>query len=168
MKTSTPRASWYSQLIVIIIIAFVLLCMYLGYQELQKPAPVSDDIQSGPELVDTVDEPDTDNIGNGGVVINEITLSKGTTAEVSGLSLTFNHFVADYRCPVDVQCIQAGAIVVNVTMEMDSKKETRNFPSDEVPYEFAGKAISIVKIAPEAHSEKTIAEEDYRITFKVE
>ncbi len=100
--------------------------------------------------------------------VGDITLSVGETKKVGDVSVTFNKFLNDYRCPIDVQCIQAGAIVVNVTMKDSVHTETRNFPSDEVPYPFGTHRISIIDIAPAAHSKKEIKESEYRITFHIE
>lgn len=97
----------------------------------------------------------------------DVTIAVGNTGTAAGVSIKLNDFVNDYRCPKDVQCIQAGAVVVNVTIGADGKKITRNFPSDEVPFEFQGYAISIKDIKPDLLSGKTIAKEDYRITFQV-
>ena len=97
----------------------------------------------------------------------KVTLSVGQTGGGDGFSIKFNSFIQDYRCPVDVVCIQGGAIVVNVTMTHDGKVETRNFPSDEAPYLFDGRHVSIVDIAPPALSTKQIKESEYRITFLI-
>ncbi len=107
---------------------------------------------------------------NGGVVPadGDVTIAIGKTAVVGGLSLTLNSFIQDNRCPVDVVCIEAGAVTVNVTMKDSSKSETRNFPSDEVPYEFDGYKISIVDINPPARSTVEIKDTEYRITFHVQ
>lgn len=98
----------------------------------------------------------------------EVTLRVGETGNFSNLSLTFNEFIADYRCPIDVQCIQAGAVVANITLKSGEEELTLNKPSDEVPLEFAGYEISIVNTNPPAMSQKTIDPKDYVVTFLVE
>jgi hypothetical protein len=100
--------------------------------------------------------------------VNEVSLTPDVTADVSGLSIRFNSLVQDNRCPVDVQCIEAGAVTANVTLENDGKSETRNLPSDEVPYEFNGYKVSIVSVSPEARSTVSIKPNEYKVTFKVE
>lgn len=103
------------------------------------------------------------------VASHDVTLSIGATETVvDDISLTLNSFVSDNRCPVDVQCIEAGAVVVNVTMKKGTAVETRNFPSDEVPYVFMGHSFAITQITPVANSKVTIDPKDYKITFRVE
>lgn len=98
---------------------------------------------------------------------NLITLKVGETKIVGPLSLTLNSFVQDNRCPIDVQCIEAGAVTVNVTMSEGTNTETRNFPSDEVPYAFGDHLISISDIAPLRKVNQEIPAGEYVITFKV-
>lgn len=98
----------------------------------------------------------------------EVMLGVGQMGNFSNLSLTFNEFIADYRCPIDVQCIQAGAVVANITLKSGEEVLTLNKPSDEVPLEFAGYKISIVNTNPPAMSQKIIDPKDYVVTFLVE
>ncbi|MDQ5883237.1 MAG: hypothetical protein QG654_149 [Patescibacteria group bacterium] len=98
----------------------------------------------------------------------EISLEVGKTEIFSNLSITFNTLVADYRCPADVQCIEAGAVVANITLEAGEEEITLNKPSDEVPLEFAGYRISIIDTKPQLLSGKDINPKDYVVTFLVE
>lgn len=98
----------------------------------------------------------------------EITLGVKEKGSVADFSITFNEFIQDSRCPIDVQCIQAGAVNINVTMQVGAKKVTRNFPSDEVPQQFEGYKISIVDVLPKRMSKKEINPNDYKITFQIE
>lgn len=100
-------------------------------------------------------------------VPSEVVLSVNQSAKIGDLVLTLNSVQNDYRCPVDVQCIQAGAINSNVTFEVLGKTITKNMPSDEVPQEFEKYKISIVEINPPALSKTRIEQKDYRITFRV-
>jgi len=97
----------------------------------------------------------------------DITLGVGEKGTVGTLSVTFNAFVQDSRCPVDVECIQAGAVNINVTFTSGNTTVTKNMPSDEVPQQFAGYHISIVNIAPDRHSREEIPPNAYRITFHI-
>lgn len=98
----------------------------------------------------------------------DVTVSIGEKKTVDTLSITLNKFVQDSRCPIDVTCIQAGAVTVNVTMTDGVKTETKNFPSDEAPQTFGAYKVSIVGIEPARESTKVIADKDYKITFRVE
>ena len=98
---------------------------------------------------------------------NEITVSMGQSQTIRGITITLNSFVQESRCPVDAVCIEAGAVVVNVTLSGYGKTISRNFPSDEAPFEFGDFDISIERIEPALYSNRTILESEYVITFKV-
>jgi hypothetical protein len=98
---------------------------------------------------------------------SDITLDVGKSGEVQGLKVTFNSFVQDSRCPIDVQCIQAGAVTINVTFAHGPHIETKNMPSDEVPQIFDEYKISIVHVAPARESKTEIQKDAYRVTFHV-
>jgi heat shock protein HslJ len=98
----------------------------------------------------------------------DVTLGIGDTATVDTLAITLNKFVQDSRCPIDVTCIQAGAVTVNVTLTQGSTTLTKNFPSDEAPQVFGDYKIAIKEIAPARESKKEINPKDYKITFHVE
>lgn len=97
-----------------------------------------------------------------------VVLHTHETATFHDLRLTLNAVVQDYRCPIDVKCIQAGSIVANVMIKKGDIVETRNFPSDEVPYPFGEYRISISDVAPKAMSKKKISDEEYAVTFHFE
>lgn len=103
----------------------------------------------------------------GAPVPADITLGVGETGKVENLAITFNKSVQDSRCPIDVQCIQAGAVNINVTFAQGPHVETTNMPSDEVPQEFEGYKISIIDVNPPRKSQTEINPSDYEITFHV-
>jgi hypothetical protein len=98
----------------------------------------------------------------------DITLGVGEKKTVGDLTVTFNKFVQDSRCAIDVVCIQAGAVNVNVTLADSTHAETKNFPSDEAPQTFGEYKVSIINIEPARQSTKVIPEKDYKITFHIE
>lgn len=100
-------------------------------------------------------------------VDENVTLAVGEKKKIDDLTITLNSFVQDSRCPIDVVCIQAGAVTVNVTLADSSHYITKNFPSDEIPYSFGKYRISIVDIAPPRQNQKEILPSQYRITFHV-
>jgi len=87
---------------------------------------------------------------------------------LGGLGLTFNALVNDYRCPTDVVCIEAGAVNTNITVSEDDETQTLNYSSDGIPLGFEGYTISIIGVSPNAHSEKTIPQAEYSVTFHIE
>jgi len=96
-----------------------------------------------------------------------LTLAVGQKGNVNGLIITLNAFVQDSRCPIDVVCIQAGAVTVNVTLTDATHSEMKNFPSDEVPQKFGKYRVSIADIATPRQNQKEVLEGQYRITFHV-
>jgi hypothetical protein len=98
----------------------------------------------------------------------DVTLTEGETKEATGLKITFHLLSQDYRCPVDAQCIEAGSVLADVTLQSGEQVITRSLPSDEVPYEFAGYKISIVKVTPDLLSGIEIRPAKYTVTFHVE
>lgn len=96
-----------------------------------------------------------------------VSLKTGETKEAAGLTITFNRLVQDSRCPIDVQCIQAGAVNTNITLQIGDQRSVQNYASDGVPLEFAGYAVSIIDVNPPARSSQPIVQPDYRVTFNV-
>jgi hypothetical protein len=106
---------------------------------------------------------------NGGRVMAPQTLSVpvGATVEALGLTLTLDAVKNDYRCPIDVECIEAGAVNTNITLS-DGEEEFKTFySSDGIPLNWNGYNISIVTVAPDLYSNKTIDPSDYVVTFHV-
>lgn len=125
-------------------------------EEVDAPVVLEDDSDT---LGDEVVLPDTDGY---------LVLGVGETGRVDDLTLTFNEMVADYRCPVEVQCIEGGAVVAGVTTRMPGEGRTFNMPSDEVPQEIGDYRISIVDVAPPLQSEAMLDPLAYEVTFLVE
>ncbi len=97
-----------------------------------------------------------------------VTMSVGDNRKIDDLSITFNRFVQDSRCPVDVQCIQAGSAVVAITLKTAQKIEVKNLSSADTNYMFEGYEVKIISVQPEAMSKRGILESEYKITFHIE
>lgn len=97
----------------------------------------------------------------------DITLAVGQKGSVDDLDITFNSMVQDNRCPVDIHCDEGGAVTINVTFTKGTQTVTKNMPSDEVPQQFAGYAISILKTAPDRMTVEEIPPNAYTVTFHV-
>lgn len=100
-------------------------------------------------------------------VTAQATAGVGETVFAGGVRITLHEVVADYRCPVDVQCIQGGAITARVTFTSDTDTETFNMPSDEAPRPFDAFEVSIVDVQPDLISTEPIDADAYRVTFAV-
>lgn len=97
-----------------------------------------------------------------------VTLSVGEGEAVGPLFVRLEEVVQESRCPIDAECIEAGAITVRVTLQTPGEKRTVNIPSDEVPYEFNEYRISVADIQPPLRSGEEIAQSEYEITFNIE
>ena len=72
----------------------------------------------------------------------------------------------DSRCPVDVQCIQAGTVRVSVILDAEGEQKTV-IMTQGVPVVFVGRVIELVSVAPVPNSKVTIRKQDYQFVFSV-
>lgn len=151
----------YKPVIVSILLIIILLAIYIFF----SPPVAHVDTPVGTTTPPTTETPSTDD--DRVRAPEEVTLRVGHTGEGAGLTITFNELTNDYRCPVDVNCIQAGAVVANITLTDGSETITFNKPSDEVPTWWRGYEVSIVSVSPEARSTVTINPQDYVVTFLI-
>ncbi len=158
MKIEWNSVTWYSKLLAIIVFVatfWLAFCFGVQYEKIVEFNKV---IKKNETEVSTIKLPNT----------GDLVLSVGEEKSVGKLKIKLNSVPNDYRCPVDVQCIQAGAINTNITFTFGSETVTKNMPSDEVPQEFSGFKISISEINPPLYSGKTTKQSDYRIKFHIE
>lgn len=97
----------------------------------------------------------------------DIQVAVGQTVDTMGISIRLNEVVQDVRCPVDVECIEAGAINTNITVSANGAEETVFYASDGIPLSFQDYEISIVGVSPELVSTETIDPSEYVVTFNV-
>ena len=91
------------------------------------------------------------------------TLMIGQSATVNGISLTVQNLVEDSRCAVDVKCIQAGTVRVDVSI--DSYNADVTFALNQ-PQVVRNMVVMLSSVLPaEKHSKQTIQPSDYRFTF---
>lgn len=95
------------------------------------------------------------------------TVRVGQTTFINGVRVTLNAVAQDSRCPANVVCIQAGSVTVNVTLQSNTDKETRDIVSSQPPVAFDSYLISIGEITPAQVSGLDIRPGDYMLTFKV-
>ncbi len=99
----------------------------------------------------------------------DVVLAVGEMKTALGeVNITLNKLVNDYRCPIDAECIEGGAINTNITVATGDESETFNYSSDGMPFEFAGYKISIVDSKPDAMLGNVIRSDEYVVTFHIE
>ena len=101
----------------------------------------------------------------------EFTLMPGESATVQGtdLQVSFDKVVEDSRCPIDVNCIQAGDVVVAVQARW--KDGASDFQLRTAAGRDATSAgaylVRLVRVQPEADTRHPIAPGDYRTVLEV-
>lgn len=92
------------------------------------------------------------------------TIGVGGTATINGVQITALNLVQDSRCPVDVQCIQAGTVTVRAAV--DSFNKDFVFTLGEAQ-EIGNLIVKLESVTPAKNSKETIKTSDYRFTFSV-
>lgn len=96
-----------------------------------------------------------------------VTLSIGQQIETLGISLRPMKLLEDSRCPLDVQCIQAGTVRVETQM-IDGLGASTNVFVLNTPITAETRTITLTGVTPVPNSKETPSESDYRFTFHIE
>ncbi len=91
----------------------------------------------------------------------------GKTLFINGVRVTLDTIIQDSRCPLDVQCIQAGWVTARVTLQSNTDKEIRDMRSDAGAVPFDSYQISIENVAPSPVSSAVPDLANYLVTFRV-
>lgn len=84
----------------------------------------------------------------------------------SGVHITPLSVVEDSRCPVDVQCIQAGTVRIKAQLENGTSTQVVTMETGS-PISFGNKHVTLMRVTPSKSSKTTIAPADYIFTFSV-
>jgi hypothetical protein len=90
----------------------------------------------------------------------------GEPVRVDGLRIIPLAVLEDSRCPVDVQCIQAGTVRIDTRIRREGSVEVRPMELRK-PIQVFGREIVLAEVRPERRSDREIAPGDYRFTFEV-
>lgn len=71
----------------------------------------------------------------------------------------------DSRCPVDVQCVWAGRLVVSTRITSTHWKQTAPMTLGE-PYEVLGRTFELTAATPDKRSDRETQPGDYRFTYE--
>ena len=96
-----------------------------------------------------------------------LTLAIGSSGEAAGLDIAVLEIVSDNRCPSDVQCIQAGKVVVKIEVGsgLSKKQEILELPGKSILFDGYEVGLTEVRPVPQTKNPTTIA--DYRVTILV-
>lgn len=145
----------------IVVVAGLAVGGYIQYRNTQSETASNDGQVAGTED-DGASAPD------GTLETFEVKLNE--TASKLGVKITPVEVVEESRCPIDVQCIQAGT--VRVRASVTERGAPAEMASDymfelNVPMTIGVDQITLVDVMPVPRSGTTIKPEDYRFTFSV-
>lgn len=84
-----------------------------------------------------------------------------------GLSIRPLAITGDSRCPIDVQCIQAGTVRLSLRTSVDGQSTTRSIGLGETLV-IHGNSVTLASVEPARTKDGTISPSAYRFTFVVE
>jgi hypothetical protein len=85
----------------------------------------------------------------------------GQTATVGPVSVTPLTLLEDSRCPKDVQCVWAGRVRIEASVNGERREMVLAQP---IPA--AGGSLTMVEVRPEKQAEVTVGPTDYRFRFE--
>ena len=94
------------------------------------------------------------------------TATLNQTIALQGIMITPMRVVQDSRCPVDVQCIQAGTVQLSVQLQQGNDVQVLTLTLGG-KMEFAGKLVELVAVRPSPNSKKSILASEYQFDFLV-
>jgi len=101
--------------------------------------------------------------GDSGGTANALAI--GASATINGTTIGVLDLTEDSRCPVDVQCIQAGTVRVRASIDTYDKAFTFTLSKPQV---VGDATITLVSVIPaQKFSTQTVQLSDYRFTFTV-
>ena len=142
--------------IVLIVIALFWLVFKLGVQNL---------LQNNGSTTTQTNPPTGGNIPpstSGTTVAAKL----GETITLSGVTGTLKELLQDSRCPIGVQCIQAGTVKVKVHFSYGLLSQDATLTLNE-PFTMYGHSITLVGVKPAKTAGVTIAPADYVFTFSI-
>ena len=89
----------------------------------------------------------------------------GETVRIGPLTATPVRLIEDSRCPLTVQCVQAGRLIVSTRLGGEGWSETVPLTLGE-PYAVQGSMVTLVSGRPEKWSERRRPRNEYRFVFE--
>lgn len=99
------------------------------------------------------------------IVVSPIAI--GETLEVGDMKIVVTDVTEDSRCPVDVQCIQAGRVVLDLDVTHEGLTEKMTLASDE-PVEMSSYLFSLSSVTPDSKSAVVISKNEYRFVIDID
>jgi hypothetical protein len=89
----------------------------------------------------------------------------GETVRVGALTATPVRLIEDSRCPYNVQCVQAGRLVVSTRLNGDGWSQTVPLVLGE-PFPIQGTTVILVSGRPEKYSPRRRPRNEYRFIYE--
>lgn len=105
-----------------------------------------------------------------GRVDEEVVLAPGQSTSLANgsIRIEFHGVSSDSRCPADVECVQAGDAVVQVSVTAEGRTEELEFhTASPEPARHGDLLIELVQLTPERSSSRAIQPAEYRATLRV-
>ena len=93
-------------------------------------------------------------------------VSFGEIFEKDSIRVIPQELLEDSRCPLDVQCIQAGTVRVSVILDAEGEQKTMVM-TQGTPVTFVGRTVLLVSTLPAPNSKVTIRKKEYQFTFSI-
>lgn len=165
----------------VLVLVVVIYAVWLGF--MKAPSVVNTDNGSGTICtMDAMECPDGSWVGRSGPncqfvcpvgttttsTPNSIFLETtiGRAANGLGVTITPISVVEDSRCPIDVQCIQAGTVRLQATLASGLGTGTQVFTLG-TPITTETETVTLFSVTPTKEAGKAISSSDYRFIFKV-
>lgn len=146
--------------IVVVLVLLIFTALFFGIQLRDGKGIVT---ENPPPTIPPESGEVVEVIGKDGLVEIGLTVS----GVVSGVTITPREIVEDSRCPIDVQCIQAGTVRVRAAVVGSTKTAEHVFLLGE-PIETGAERVTLVEVRPSKKSTLSIEDAEYRFVFKVE
>lgn len=99
---------------------------------------------------------------------NEVSLQGGIGEQLRGLGVEIIpiRVIEDSRCPLGVQCVQAGTVRIAATVVSGTGTSSATLSLHQL-FTTETETIILIAVNPAPEAGRTIAAKDYRFTFKV-
>lgn len=166
MTTHTKTLLGGAVLVLVLISAWGV---YAYTQSKQPAAPAVQPVATTSVATSTTETPATTHPATPPVTPSSgsVTLHLNETGHFSEVTFTPLEIVEDSRCPVDVQCIQAGTVRVSVGFA-DANGTMLQPLTLNKPFITDLYIITLTSVTPTKNSKTAIGASDYRLTFDVE
>lgn len=145
-----PRKFFVGRAIGLIVILAVVGAGYFVYANFLRTEPT----------------PPGGNNNNGGDTEERITTKIDQGASAFGVKVIPREVLEDSRCPVDVQCIQAGTVRIRATLESGLGSASQEFQLNQ-PITTEAEIVTLVDVEPIPYSTVEISDNAYIFYFEI-